>query len=208
MKPQHEFPKEWGDISTEEAKKHIEYLLEHYQEYDDITVWGRNKNCITINRITFIIMRPQEHYRFYMVNMKKAFYSREHQEIMDLIDKLVTVCTQEVDKRQEQEVNKRKQEKANRKQEKEKTQKEEDKIQKSINIIGTIVLVAGFCAIMGYMTWDIYKQDKKERIKQNKIENEIKRYEKTLPYYNEYLQTKQQIQNRRDSLEKVYGTAD
>ena len=196
MKPQHEFPEEWYDISTEEAKKHIEYLLEHYQEYDDIKVWGRNKDCITINRITFIPLRPLERYQFYMVNMEKAFYPHEHQDIIDLIDKLVTVCKQEV--------NKRKQEKANRKQEKEKTQKEEDKIQKSINIIGTIVLVAGFCAIMGYMTWDIYKQYKKERIRQIKIENEIKKYEKTLPYYNEYLQTKQQIQNRRDSLEKVY----
>ena len=205
MNPQHEFPKEWYDISTEEAKKHIEYLLEHYQEYDDIEVWGRDKNCITINRITFIPLCPRERYRFYMVNMEKAFYPHEHRDIIDLIDKLVTVCKQEVNKRQEEKVNKRQeQEPGKQKEEKKaKRKKEEDKEQKIINIIGTIVLVAGFCAIMGYMTWDIYKQDKKERIKQNKIENEIKKYEKTLPNYKEYEQVKVQIQNYRDSLENT-----
>ena len=55
-----------------------------------------------------------------------------------------------------------------------------------------------------YAIVKLVNMGKQERAKQIKIENEIKRYEKTLPYYNEYLQTKQQIQNRRDSLEKVY----
>ncbi len=195
MNPQHEFPKEWYDISTEEAKKHIEYLLEHYQEYDDIEVWGRDKNCITINRITFIPLRPRERYRFYMVNMEKAFYPHERQDIIDLIDKLVTVCKQEVNKRQEQEPGKQKEE------------KKANKANKKKRIIFTVISFAFIIATIAgtvYMINDIFKIIDKERAKQIKIENEIKRYEKTLPYYNEYLQTKQQIQNRRDSLEKVY----
>ena len=41
--------------------------------------------------------------------------------------------------------------------------------------------------------------DKKEQ----KIEEQVKQYEKTLPQYNEYLKTQQQIQNYRDSLKNV-----
>ena len=43
----------------------------------------------------------------------------------------------------------------------------------------------------------------KERARQNKIDKEVKKHEKTLPQYNEYLQTQKQIQNYRDSLNQA-----
>ena len=172
--PQHEFPEDWRKISNEEAVSHIKYLLEHYEEYN-IEKYG---NTLTINGI---IIAPMNIYDYKMFLVAKKVYGST-EDIYPMIQQLFDVCAKEVKKRE---------------------QKAKTKEQKIINIIGTIVLVAGFCAIMGYMTWDIYKQDKKERIKQNKIENEIKKYEKTLPNYKEYEQVKVQIQNYRDSLENT-----
>ena len=69
--------------------------------------------------------------------------------------------------------------------------------------ISGALLVAIFAAT-GYMIDDIFKTIDKERARQNKIEKAVRSYEKTLPNYNEYLQTQKQIQNYRDSLNRVY----
>ena len=188
MNPQHEFPKDWRKISNEEVKKHIEYLLEHYQEYD-IDIWDGG-NSLIINGIVFqalhAFQRKDGSYGYYLINSQKVV--SVYEDVFNIIEALKRVCKKEVKKR-EKEIAKR---------EKKETKKQKRK--KIIEVAMVIVLLAGFGAILCCMAYD----NKKERIKQNKIENEIKKYEKTLPYYNEYLQTKQQIQNRRDSLEKVY----
>ncbi|MBR6010373.1 MAG: hypothetical protein IKP35_03070 [Alphaproteobacteria bacterium] len=180
MKTQHEFPEDWRKISNEEAISHIKYLLEHYKEYN-IEKYG---NTLTINGIIIAPMNLNIYdYKMFLV-AKKVYGSTE--DIYPMIQQLIDVCNVEI--------NKRKAEKA-------------IEANKKKRIIFTVISSAFIIAAIAgtvYMINDIFKIIDKERAKQIKIENEIKRYEKTLPYYNEYLQTKQQIQNRRDSLKKVY----
>ena len=185
--PQHEFPEDWRKISNEEAISHIKYLLEHYEEYNI----EKQGNSIIIDGMSISPRVMSTLGTCFAIGYPVGVYWQDS-PVYQLIEWLYNLCKTEAEKREQQAKIK-----AERK-------KEEDKEQKIINIIGTIVLVVGFCAIMGYMTWDIYKQDKKERIKQIKIENKVKQYEKTLPYYKEYELTKQQLQNYRDSLNRVY----
>jgi len=46
-------------------------------------------------------------------------------------------------------------------------------------------------------------KEKEEKAKQSVIDDKVKQYERTLPYYKEYLQTKEQITQYRDSLQRV-----
>ena len=181
MNPQHEFPEDWRKISNEEAISHIKYLLEHYEEYN-IEKYG---NTLTINGI---IIAPMNIYDCKMFLVAQKVYG-EHLDldIYPLIQQLFDVCAKEVKKRE---------------------QKAETKAKNAyrkgtiINVIGccftVIVLVAGTYAIV-----KLVNMGKQERAKQIKIENEVKRYEKTLPNYKEYEQVKVQIQNYRDSLENT-----
>ena len=184
--PQHEFPEDWRKISNEEALGHIKYLLEHYEEYD-ICRFG--KNSISINGIWICPINIQDH-KMFLVNHQNVYV--RHLDIYPLIQQLLDVCIKEADKR-EQQSEKQAAIKA----------KKADRKGTIINIVGccltVIVLVAGTYAIV-----KLVNMGKQEHAKQIKIENEMKRYEKTLPYYDKYLQTKQDLKNHRDSLEKVY----
>ena len=185
--PQHEFPEDWRKISNEEAISHIKYLLEHYEEYD-IEKYG-NGNTLTINGI---IIAPMNIYDCKMFLVAQKVYG-EHLDldIYPLIQQLFDVCAKEVKKREQQS-------------EKQAAIKAKNAYRKGtiINVIGccftVIVLVAGTYAIV-----KLVNMGKQERAKQIKIENEVKRYEKTLPNYKEYEQVKVQIQNYRDSLENT-----
>ena len=181
--PQHEFPEDWRKISNEEAISHIKYLLEHYEEYD-IEKYG-NGNTLTINGI---IIAPMNIYDCKMfIVAQKVYGGHLDLDIYPLIQQLFDVCAKEVKKRE---------------------QKAETKAKNAyrkgtiINVIGccftVIVLVAGTYAFV-----KLVNMGKQERAKQIKIENEVKRYEKTLPNYKEYEQVKVQIQNYRDSLENT-----
>lgn len=190
-KTQHEFPENWKNISEEEAIEHIKYLLEHYKEYD-IRKFG--DDGIVINEIKIypynINLRHNCTFKFMHINLQKLYNDTD--EIYKLIQQLIKVCKVEIEKRE---------------QEKAITAAKNAKKQKRKNIVlGSIsgaLLVAIFAAA-GYMIDDIFKTIDKERARQNKIEKEVKKYEKTLPHYNEYLQTQKQIQNYRDSLNRVY----
>ena len=186
-KQEHQFPENWKNISSEEAIKHIKYLLEHYQEYD-MCKFG--DNGIVINEIYFypvvISLRHGFTFKYMDINMQKVYGSTE--DIYPMIQQLIDVCNVEINKRKTEEaINAAK----------------NAKKQKVKNIVlGSIsgaLLVAIFVAT-GYMIDDIFKTIDKERA----IEKEVKKYEKTLPHYNEYLQTQKQIQNYRDSLNRVY----
>lgn len=190
-KQEHQFPENWKNISSEEAIKHIKYLLEHYQEYD-MCKFG--DNGIVINGIYFypvvISLRHGVTFKYMYTNMQKVYDRTE--DIYPMIQQLIKVCKVEIEKRE---------------QEKAITTAKNAKKQKVKNIVlGSIsgaLLVAIFVAT-GYMIDDIFKTIDKEPARQNKIEKEVKKYEKTLPHYNEYLKTQQQIQNYRDSLNRVY----
>ncbi|MFQ6696480.1 MAG: hypothetical protein ACLRFQ_04340 [Alphaproteobacteria bacterium] len=190
-KQEHQFPENWKNISSEEAIKHIKYLLEHYQEYD-MCKFG--DNGIVINGIYFypvvINLRHGVTFKYMYINMQKVYGRTE--DIYPMIQQLIKVCKVEIEKRE---------------QEKAITAAKNAKKQKVKNIVlGSIsgaLLVAIFVAT-GYMIDVISKTIDKERARQNKIEKEVKKYEKTLPHYNEYLQTQKQIQNYRDSIERIY----
>ena len=189
-KTQHEFPENWKNISQEEAIKHIKYLLEHYQEYD-MRKFG--DDGIVINEIYFYpsIMKLAHGttFKYMHVNMQKIYSSTD--DIYPLIQQLISVCKVEIEKREkEKAIN---------------AAKNAEKQKRKNIVLGSIsgaLLVAIFAAA-GYMIDDIFKTIDKERARQNKIENAVRSYEKTLPHYNEYLQTQKQIQNYRDSLNRV-----
>lgn len=70
--------------------------------------------------------------------------------------------------------------------------------------IGAIVVLSGLSAYMifGIIIPRGIKEDK-EKAKQSVIDNKVKQYEQALPYYNEYLKTKEQIGRYRDSLQST-----
>ena len=86
------------------------------------------------------------------------------------------------------------------------TTEEETKRQRKYNRfgIGTIVVLSGLTAYMvfGVIIPRDIKADK-EKAKQTIIDDKVKQYEQTLPYYKEYLQTQQQIKQYRDSLQRT-----
>lgn len=177
-KQEHQFPENWKNISSEEAIKHVKYLLEHYQEYD-MRKFG--DNGIVINEIYFLSLDIR--FKYMDINWQKVYDSTE--DIYPMIQQLIDVCNVEINKRKTEEVI---------------NAAKKAKKQKVKNIVlGSIsgaLLVAIFATTVKIID--------KERARQNKIEKEVKKYEKTLPHYNEYLQTQKQIQNYRDSLNRVY----
>lgn len=190
-KQEHQFPENWENVSDDEAIKHIKYLLEHYQEYD---MRKFVDDGIVINEICFyplaISLQHGVTFKHMVINMQKVYGSTE--DIYPMIQQLIDVCNVEIDKRKTEEViNAAK---------KAKKQKVKNIV---LGYISGALLVAIFAAT-GYMIGYMIKTIDKERARQNKIEKEVKKYEKTLPHYNEYLQTQKQIQNYRDSLNRVY----
>ena len=186
-KQEHQFPENWKNISSEEAIKHIKYLLEHYQEYD-MSKFG--DNGIVINEICFypvvIRLRHGVTFKYMGINMQKVYGRTE--DIYPMIQQLIDVCNVEINKRETEKAIK-----ANKK-----------KIKRIIFTVISFAFIIATIAGTVYMINDIFKIIDKERARQNKIEKEVKKYEKTLPHYNEYLQTQKQIQNYRDSLNRVY----
>lgn len=182
----HIFPDDWSKISDKKAIEYLKYLLKNYKKYK-ISILGdrhflignvdicKEEKTILNNRFTVYTINK----RSFTIN-KRSFTMDS--EVGFYLSRLIYLCEQE------------QAEKA-------------IKANKEKGIIFTVISFAFIIATIAgtvYMINDIFKIIDKERAKQIKIENEIKKYEKTLPYYNEYLQTKQQIQNRCDSLKKVY----
>ena len=151
-------------------------------------------NGIVINEIYFypvvISLKHGVTFKYVDINMQKLYGSTE--DIYPMIQQLIDVCNVEI--------NKRKTEEAINAAKKAKKQKVKNIV---LGSISGALLVAIFAAT-GYMIDDIFKTIDKERARQNKIEKAVRSYEKTLPNYNEYLQTQKQIQNYRDSLNRVY----
>ncbi len=174
-----EIPKDWLKITDEEAIKRLNYLLIHYKEYNI----EKQGDSIIIDGMSISLRVIPTLGTYFAIGYPVGVYWPSS-PAYQLIEWLYNLCKTEAEKREQQA--KIKAEKADRK-------------GTIINIVGccftVIVLVAGTYAIV-----KLVNMGKQERAKQIKIENEIKNYEKTLPYYNEYLQTKQQIQNYRDSL--------
>ena len=70
--------------------------------------------------------------------------------------------------------------------------------------LGAIVIFSGLTV---YMWAGVIIPRERERAaeqtKQTVIDKKVKQYEQTLPYYQEYLQTKEQIIHYRDSLQRT-----
>ena len=180
--PKHEIPKDWSKISDKKAIEYLKYLLKNYKEYKItfgpygyISVAGiRLKH--NPNGIKFGGNYTYDAPNFLVNN--KIYDCFRNKDIYLLCNKLFYACKQEVEQQEKIEAEK---------------QKKIERIIKIACICAMIITVA----IGGYK---IVKIEKRGR----QIENKVKQYEKTLPYYKEYELTKQQLQNYRDSLNKVY----
>ena len=176
MNPRHEIPKDWSNITDKEAIERINHLLKHYKEYDI----KKQGDSITIDGVLIAQVDKRFLGKCFAIGYPMGIYWQDS-PVYQLLEWLKDFCEAEVEKRE----------------------KKAKKIERIVNTVGISAII--ILVVVG--AYEIMKQakiNKQEQAKQIKIENEIKKYEKTLPYYNEYLQTKQQIQNRRDSLEKVY----
>ena len=176
----HIFPSDWSKISMGEAIYHVEYLLEHYKEYK-VESYGKDNENIEIDGIRFWQISFNDiGDKWFYVNMQKS-YSQFDEKIYPLIQQLMDVCKVEAERQKHEKEIKAKRRKT-----------------RNVFIVGGVIVVT--FAGMVYMVRDIQKTVKEYRDKQTKIENAVKQYERTLPYYNEYKQTQQQIANYRDSL--------
>ena len=196
-KPQtshHEFPKDWLKITDKEAIKRLNYLLKHYKEYDI----EKQGNSIIIDGMSISPRVMPTLGTCFAIGYPVGVYWPSS-PAYQLIEWLYNLCKTEAEKREQQaktEAEKREQ------QAKIKAEKQR-KIEKIVTIAGIsaiiILVVAGAYEIAKQV-----KMNKQEQAKQIKIENEVKRYEQTLPNYKEYEQVKVKSQNYRDSLNKVY----
>jgi hypothetical protein len=81
---------------------------------------------------------------------------------------------------------------------KEQKQKQE-KIKKFVGITAFFMpLCVGLGAIVGLLIGQVENSKREKR-----IDKQVKQYERTLPYYNEYKQTQEKIANYRDSLTRA-----
>ncbi len=177
---QHVFQKNWKEISDEESIKQLEYLLEHYKEYniynlsedhimiDDFSLWKSGFGSIN--------------YVYYVVNMQKVYSSLDKQ--FPLLEKLLDVCKQEAIIQQQAKQKKRKWK----------------NIRFHVSIL-TIIFILGAASVklLKEIEREIQEKTKKEKI----INDQVKQYERTLPYYKEYKETQVLIQNYRDSLTRA-----
>ncbi len=179
MSVKHIFPDDWSKISDKKAIEYLKYLLKNYKKYK-ISILG-DRHFLIGNVDICKEEKTILNNRFTVYTINKRSFTVDS-EVGFYLSRLIYLCEQE---QAEKAI------KANKKK----------------RIIFTVISFAFIIATIAgtvYMINDIFKIIDKERARQNKIEKEVKKYEKTLPYYNEYLQTKQQIQNCRDSLKKVY----
>jgi len=72
---------------------------------------------------------------------------------------------------------------------------------------GGLGAIAVFSGLTVYMVVGVIiprdREKAKEQAKQIIIDKKVKEYQQTLPYYQEYLQTKEQIIHYRDSLQRT-----
>ena len=181
MFKKHEFPKDWVSVSDEQAKKHLQYLLEHYKNYE---IFAFGDDYIEIAGVSFIRhLNGTKYGRFlcpfpcYYVNHQKM-YSYENRDLYLLCKKIFDAC--------EQKLKQRKQEF--------KTKEEKRKLHEAIylGLITSSFVVAMILAWISNM---------KSVQQENKINKQVQKYQESLPNYQEYEQVKLQIQNYRDSLE-------
>ena len=178
--PKHEIPKDWLKITDKEAIKRLNYLLKHYKEYDI----KKQGDSITIDGVLIAQVDKRFLGKCFAIGYPMGIYWQDS-PVYQLIEWLYNLCKTEAEKRESQKIQK---------------QDKTERIIKVACICVTIIAVV----IGAYEIKKEAKINKQEQAKQIKIENEMKRYEKTLPYYKEYELTKQQLQNYRDSLNKVY----
>ena len=170
-KSKHVFPDDWKKISDQEAIKHIEYLIEHYKEYE-----------ITRNGIDYVKVGSIDICKGVLVEeaffiKNKMYVHSDNEKICVLLDILFKFCQQEAIKREQ----------------------DRKLSKKDIAFLSAVAVLSVFLIIVAI---GIREYAEKENIKKAKIENMVKQYERSLPNYNEYVLTQQQIQNYRDSLKQ------
>lgn len=180
-------PLSWRKFNDKEILENIEYLLKHYKEYR-ITVLPNDDILVGTTFIgplkTKALGAPTYYINCAIVQGKG--------ELGDCIKKLIDVCKKEFDMRKEA-MTRTEQRIENQELTKIAPQKNKPKMDWSDVVVYSAYGVF-FAGIIIHLVIENHKA--------NKVNTKIEQYEQSLPNYDEYEQTKSQIINYRDSLEK------
>ena len=168
------FPDNWVHLSEQEQQEYIEYLLQHYMNYK---VWMLDDNHIRIGDDVDI-----RQFNFNIDGKIISTYVVNQATFSDKDPK--TAMLKKLFESYKDPLNPAK--------------IEADKFVKNLK-----VFTYAFCISVPIMLCVGIGLEVATDKKEQKIEEQVKQYEKTLPQYNEYLKTQQQIQNYRDSLKNV-----
>lgn len=171
------FPDDWSKLSEEHIYDNIAYLLRNYKKYKIKFI---NKNALLLDDNIRIYRADVEMggvlYNLYTINKKT--YDRNDADASNgfLLSQLFKECEFEA-----------------------KPFKERAafwwKDAKFILLYGSVVTMAALSFI--WLASSIHEK--------RDIEKQVKKYEKTLPYYKEYQETQKQIQQYRDSLSGTHN---
>ena len=180
-------PLSWRGLNDKEILENIEYLLKHYKEYR-ITV---QPNGDILVGTTFIGPLKTKVFGVPAYYINCAIVP-EKGELGDCIKKLIDVCKKEFDMRKEA-MTRTEQRIENQELTKIAPQKNKPKMDWSDVVIYSAYGVFFAGTIIHLVV---------ENHKAKKVNTKIEQYEQSLPNYDKYEQTKSQIINYRDSLEK------
>lgn len=181
MEEKRSFPTDWSNLDDKQVSDNINYLIDHYKEYEINRI---DKNTISIEGVRLTKGKFQGTDTFCV---KGKFYQDDQHSyytMYDKINQLFDICDKEIAIRN---VLKKLDEKRTRK-----TYRRAWWINKGPAVVSASVLVIIMGVLIGFAVND-YKKDEQ-------LDEKVKQYEKTLPNYKEYEQTKQKIANYRDSL--------
>lgn len=172
---------DWSKLTYEEVIENIEYLLKHCKEYE---ITQRRKNVIYIDNVCLLKGCLKDR-TFVSIDGKYYADSISKFDICVLLEKLFDKCEQEIKTRKYINKEIKKAERYN-------------KLKKWWNDNQVGFFIVFFVVVMGSSLVGAAWHEQK---KQNKIENKVKEYGKTLPNYSEYEKVVYQLQKYRDSLE-------
>ena len=176
------FPTNWSNLTDEQVSANINYLVEHYKDYEIKRV---SKNSILIENVCLTKAIFQKKHVFY-VNSK--FYqcgNYPYGQMYGNLRQLFDICEQEIEIRN-----------ALQKVKKKRTRRHNREIWWNNHGLEFVGYTISVICVLGIMGVAVYYYEKEKR-----LDEKVKQYEKTLPNYDEYKSVQDKIANYRDSLE-------
>ncbi len=178
VKEEHIFPEDWFHLSEKQTIEELQYLWDHYKEYEILKVNDDTVEIAGISFFKFNVGDDNAPLSCYYVNRQKL-YSIATEEVFKLCEKLFDAGQQEAVKREEE---------------------TKIKLQKRMRLKTAV--------FTGIMTTSVlflilcFKNIYKEARRNEEINKQVKKYEQSLPNYDEYKATKDKIAQYGDSLKR------